>query len=168
MKAIVVKTNGDHDLVELVGTNPRAEQFARVDTKRSGIHIRSIAVERLTDEDPDLSHLKQSYNEPSITSAEAEKYKIQDDKRLDAYDRGDWYMMGVRATADVAITPKGSSAGTLVTISSGGLWGIESDSGESYFKDVERDELDELEGLLLTIGVPKKEVEKAIREAKRK
>jgi hypothetical protein len=44
-------------------------------------------------------------------------------------------------------------------IRSSGLWGIESDSGDDYFKEVALEQLDELENMLQAIGIPQTEVD---------
>lgn len=56
-------------------------------------------------------------------------YALQDSRRMDALNNGDWMFIGVKAT----VTLNGREIG------SDSLWGIESDSDESYFAEAERD-----------------------------
>ena len=80
------------------------------------------------DEYPDISYLEQDYStDKSITKKEAAKYRAQDQKRLDAYNRGDWYM-GFVGCEISATTPTNWACPPLVGRAY--LHGIESDSGE--------------------------------------
>lgn len=87
---------------------------------------------------------------------EYKEYGLQDFKRMESINRGDICFMGVRAEARVQL------AGDLVqTITSGGLWGIESDSGPKYFKEVEDEQLSELRDELRAIGFTDAKIKKA-------
>ncbi len=112
--------------------------------------IRRVYVERMLDEYPDLSHLGEYGNSPTSECAidreargDAGRNECrwfnptmtgeqtgnpdspeQDYQRMEAYNRGDWHMVGIRAVAEVV-----TASGTIQTLRSGGLWGIESDSG---------------------------------------
>ena len=66
---------------------------------------------------------------------------------MEALSRGDWYFMGI--VAEARITLPGSDV--IQRITSGGLWGIESDCGD-YQREVEADQLAELRGELDTLG----------------
>jgi hypothetical protein len=57
---------------------------------------------------------------------------------------------------------------TTQTIRSGGLWGIESDSGDDYLTEVENEQLDELKDELHAIGFSKRAVAAAFRDVKRR
>ena len=58
--------------------------------------------------------------------------------RREAYHRGDFGFVGLYLEADVLI-PYGADS-IISTIRTPGLWSIESDSGESYFRSVAHDE----------------------------
>jgi len=75
------------------------------------------------------------------------KYARQDYDRMEALSRGDWYFMGI--VAEARITLPGSDV--IQRITSGGLWGIESDCGD-YQREVEDDQLVELRGELEALG----------------
>lgn len=70
-----------------------------------------------------------------------------DYRRMESLSRGDWGFVGIRAVAKLSVN------GTLQTVTSGGLWGIESDSGKDYFKEVEKEQIDELRATLAELGV---------------
>lgn len=101
--------------------------------KRSAPQLHDIRVRVLPDEDPDTSYLDP--NDPEWKD------------RYEAYRNGDFSFVGVRAEADVAI------GGVIQTLTSGGLWGIESDSGDEHFKDVAGEEWNELRKILTDVGV---------------
>lgn len=67
--------------------------------------------------------------------------------RRKAYYEMDFYFVGIRAVATIRIKD------VIQTISSPGLWGIESDSGEEYFESVYADEKNVLHEMLAELGV---------------
>lgn len=98
--------------------------------------LREVRVVVVEDTDPDPSYLDQE--------------EFED--RREAYQRGDFYFVGIRAEAEVVIE------GTLQTLQSGGLWGIESDSERSYFEEVANEEWSQLRDVLKTVGVATKQL----------
>lgn len=94
----------------------------------------TVIVKRVLDDDPDLSWLTQDYED---CGEDAAKYREQDRERLDAYDRGEWYMLGVCVEIRKQTTTKWANGGLEVGRAS--VWGIESDSGESHLAEVEKD-----------------------------
>jgi len=82
-----------------------------------------------------------------LTADEVRKYVRQDYDRMESLNAGDWCYIGIRAEAKVQVT-----GDTVQRISSGGLWGIESDSDRSYFDEVQKDELANLKTELLALG----------------
>lgn len=113
------------------------------------IHIEKIAIERLYDSDPDTSYLEQEGFED----------------RLDQYKRDVFSFIGIRAVAEISITCETSN--TIQHITSGGLWGIESDSPEKYLKEIEQTELDELCDQLHALSISKRAISAAFREVSR-
>ena len=83
--------------------------------------------------------------------------------RLERLNQGDWCYLGITALADVR-----SESGIIQTIRSGGLWGIESDSGEDYFAEVEEEELDGLRRELGSFGFGKRAIDYAFKRVERK
>lgn len=84
----------------------------------------------------------------------------KDFDRMEALNAGDWSFIGIRACADVTIGE------TRQSIYSGGLWGIESDSEESYLAEIERDEMADLRTILYELGFSKRAIAAAINETK--
>lgn len=119
-----------------------------------------VWADRIEDEYPDLSYLDQF--EDSNDSEERKYYK-RDQERKSEYGAY-WYMLGIVAYAEIGIPilkPNGEvSHYTIQKVSSGGLWGIESDSGEDYFESIEREELDSLREILKSMNVNIREFKK--------
>lgn len=102
-------------------------------------------------------------NYAGLDHAEIVKYCLQDYKRMESGNHGDWSFIGIRAIADVQIE------GDIVQeIKSGGLWGIESDSGDDYIQEVSQEELHALRNQLESIGFSKRAVSVAFKNVKRK
>ena len=127
-------------------------------------------MERIVDESPDLSNLGEYSNEakspaaidreergdmgrnefryfnPAMTGEETGNPESpeQDYKRAEAYNLGEWWMIGIRASVTIQIPSRQGGWWTMHKISSPGLWGVESDSGEDYFAEVFEQECDVL------------------------
>lgn len=84
----------------------------------------------------------------------------QDYKRMEAGMAGEWHLVGVRAEAEVTL-----AGNTVQILTSGGLWGIESDSDASYFAEVEKEELDNLKSELLAAGFAEADIVAAFEKA---
>jgi len=77
-------------------------------------------------------------------------------RRMESLNNGNWCFIGIIAKAEIKTV-----SGTLQTIQSGGLWGVESDSGESELDQVGKDELEGLRQELESLGFNKKAIDKA-------
>jgi hypothetical protein len=91
---------------------------------------------------------------------------------MEALNYGDWCYIGIRAEAeigigDVAEYPKKFNV-TCQTITSGVLWGIESDSDESHIEETEKDELANLKQQLLALGFSKRAISAAFKNVEHK
>jgi len=133
--------------------------------------------EIVTDDSPDLSHIGEYSNTPGPKDRTIDREKRgdmgwheyryfiaamsakdtgnrlsvgQDYKRMEDYNRGEWGMVCVRATIELKI-PHGQGFITQ-TITTPGLWGIESDSGEDCFNEIFREECATLEEMLNQLG----------------
>jgi len=104
--------------------------------RRARAKLEQVRVVVETDPDPDISYLEQD--------------EFED--RLAAYQRGDFTFVGVRAEADVII------GGVVQTLTSGGLWGVESDSDPAYVEEIADEEYNELRKILKDIGVATSEL----------
>jgi hypothetical protein len=76
-------------------------------------------------------------------------YCEQDEARFNAWRKGDWYFVGVRAKATIKL-PYGTNPDCWITseLLSPGLWSVESDSGDAYFRQVYEEEREILAGML--------------------
>jgi hypothetical protein len=91
-----------------------------------------------------------------LTPEDVRKYTRQDYDRMESLNAGNWCYIGIRAEAQVNVT------GNLVQrITSGGLYGVESDSDRSYFAEVQADELANLKTELLALGFSKRAIAQA-------
>lgn len=80
------------------------------------------------DDCPDLSYLEQDYStDKSISKKEAAKYRKQDQERLEAYHRGEWYMTCVGCEISIA-TAMNWAVPTVIDRAY--LGGVESDNGD--------------------------------------
>lgn len=118
--------------------------------------IQKIVIKHIPDEYPNLEHLEQEYED--VPEPERSKYLAQDKKRLDAYNNGYWYSMGIRAETEILVPEHllGYSSNNpsyrIVPITSGGIWGVESDYIDEY-KDDENTEIQNLKDLLKVFGI---------------
>lgn len=64
-------------------------------------------------------------------------YVIDDTARMQAWEDGEWYLLGIR----VRVRVHNWTTGNVQTVESAGLWGIESDSTEDYFLQIAQEEL---------------------------
>lgn len=110
--------------------------------------ITRVRIEQTIDTDADLSYLGDAENYKGLPAAEIAEYVAQDRKRLDAYNRGEWWCVGVYAIAEIEIPT--TQGGWMIRdeIRSPGLWGIESDSDQSYLDEIAAGELEQLRDIL--------------------
>lgn len=91
----------------------------------------------------------------SDTDEDVSRYTEEAYKQGEAYHRGEWCYVGIRAEAEVTFTD------VIQQISSGGIYGIESDSGD-YLTEVANDELDALRVELCAAGFADEQIDAAI------
>jgi len=90
----------------------------------------------------------------------------QDHHRLETY--GDlWVCVGVEAIAYLSVLLKSGPKGFAIcqTIKSGGVWGIENDSGTEYLREEGENELAQLRNILTALGMENTEIDKAEKDA---
>jgi hypothetical protein len=81
----------------------------------------------------------------------------QDYARMCSLMDGEFEFIGIGAEAEVVVE------GVCQTIHSGGLWGIESDSDESYLREIEQEQLGELRDQLYALGFSKRAIAAAVK-----
>ncbi len=91
------------------------------------------------DDDPDVSWLEGD-------RCDNDDDRAADRERLEAFNRGDWWMVGIRVRATIVVN------GVLQRIESGGLWGVESDARD-YWKEVACEEYAALVDTLAALGI---------------
>ncbi len=90
-------------------------------------------------------------------------YGMQDYKRMKGLNDGSWSYVGIQADAIVKY-PTGNNSYRLETLSSSGLWGIESDC-DDYLQEVMKEQIDELREHLMTFNVLLENFESLAQEA---
>lgn len=103
-------------------------------------------------------------NDSSLTTAEIREYAQQNYKRMTGLNNGDWCFIGIGAEAEV----QSNAGGSIQTITSGGLWGIESDSESSYFTEIESEQLAELKSELSALGFSRRAIATAFKSVEHK
>ena len=107
--------------------------------------INKVTIEWIPDNDADLSWLDQ-------TDAEmGEGFEAQSKERKESYGQS-WEMLGCVAKAEVSYDI-GQGNRRLETLSSGGLWGIESDMDDNTRQDYENEQLEDLASHLAHFGI---------------
>lgn len=103
------------------------KQHTRHDTRGT---VREVTILLIYDE----------YASPKDWLFQDDDYKEEDQKRYDAWLNDEWYLLGVR----VRVYDHNWQTGNTCVYESAGLWGIESDSEDSYFTEVAEEQLAEL------------------------
>lgn len=145
------------------------DEIKEIARKTSKPVLAAVYGEREIDEYPDLTWLKTVQAEDgSIISScrysneDIKKYgleKVQrwideDHERLESYGYA-WWMIGIRAVAEINIPINNSNGECFVIqeIVTPGVWGIESDSEEAYFKEIFSEEVAFLRDMLEKLNV---------------
>lgn len=153
-------------------------------TRKAAKRIDRVRFVREVDTDPDMSYLGEYKSSPGAEDRTIDReergdmgrnefrYFIaamsaketgnpesveQDYKRAEAMNRGEWWYVGIRAEARIVVGE------TCQRITSGGLWGIESDSGADYFAEVQAEELANLKEQLMELGFSRRAVSAALK-----
>ena len=93
------------------------------------------------------------WNLKGAEKREAWKHALEDMERLETLGKT-WDLIGIYAEAKIAIDS------ILETISSGGLWGIDSTNDEDYLEMIEAEELATLAVILKELGFTEAEIAK--------
>ena len=147
--------------------------------------IRSIKIKQYFDSDPDTSFLGEysnkrakfsfdrqflgdmnrneyryfnPYPNPLTGKTQKEKKELyqwakQNYERMESLNNQNWFFFGLVVEAEIIIN------GVIQNISSGGLWGIESDSDRSYLQEIIKDEITDLKDQLKEIGFFDEDIE---------
>jgi len=93
------------------------------------------------------------------TADEIREYVRQDYTRMERLNNGGWCYIGIRAEAEIQLTKDGP----FQEITSGGLWGIESDSNTAHLVSIEMEELADLSTQLHALGFSKRAIAAAFK-----
>jgi hypothetical protein len=111
-------------------------------------------------------------NYKGLPAEEIRKYCRQDYERMEQLERGYFHFIGIRAECSIGIPqPHFSSNGTpylTQKLTSGGLWGIESDQSKTDFEETEREQLDELRDVLSGLGFSRRAISMSFKNVDRK
>ena len=94
-----------------------------------------------------------TYHIPTFVEDEGEEYREENLLRLAAYNRGEWHYQGCAVKAYVSYPIDNQGNRRMEVFTSGGLWGIESDSDSDYLLSVEAEELADLTSHLEVFGI---------------
>ena len=89
------------------------------------------------------------------------KYVQQDYASMRSYNAGEWDYIGISAQATIQL----ADSAPIQVITSGGLWGIESNAGD-YLKEVGQEQLSELRAQLKAIGFSSRAISAAFKNIK--
>lgn len=137
------------------------------------ITLKSVAIETIIDDHPDLSYLGEFRDSPGPVEKTIDRYErgvvrtgdyryfvaqhgpeetgnpdsVEEDwQRMEAYG-SEWWSIGIKAIATIRVT------GVTQTLTSDGVWGVESDSPDEYLERIAQTELNELRAVLDGIGI---------------
>lgn len=126
--------------------------------------IMKIWTVEVIDTDADLAWLTDPGRYEGVSPEDRAEYETQDKARLAAYNLGRWWFVGIKACAMIVMFC--NSANWLTNeVSSGGLWGIESDSGDDYKKEIAQEELYSLCDALQELGFSDDDINEAMHTA---
>jgi opacity protein-like surface antigen len=177
LKNIEANLTGRDCMADRVASSLRYAKEALSDAPR----INAIRIEHMPDDNPDFNHLGRYSNKPGPADRTVDRYPDgtnwtyrqqmryfiaansaeetgnpdsveQDYQRMEAYNRQEWSMLGIRAVADVSYDV-GDRTRRIERFTSAGLWGVESDSDADYLTSVASDELADLKAHLEHFGI---------------
>ena len=108
-----------------------------------------------------------------LTDEEVRKYVKSDYERLESLNRGDWCFIGIRAEAEIRCVYMTEGRGgrdyfQTQKITSGGVFGFESDMSQTDFEEVESEQLADLKDQLAAIGFSKRAIATAFKTVEHK
>ena len=132
--------------------------------------IISISTKTQIDESPDFSYMGEYTNTESETTIDrgnvsGNQYKYfepcnpeygeQDYERMEGYNNCEGSFIGISKIAEVEI------GGVIQEISSGALWGVETDGNKEYLDDIIFDQFFELSAILQEMGFSVGDIKRA-------
>jgi hypothetical protein len=102
-------------------------------------------------------------NYAGLDAEEIRKYCHQDYERMEDLEKQNWYYVGVQAQSEIALRVGEDNVLLTQTITSGGVWGIESDSDKADFDEVNGEQLAELKSELRALGFSTRAISQAFK-----
>lgn len=99
-----------------------------------------------------------------VGTKEYYEYGMTDFERMEGLNSGQWSYIGIDAVACVSVSVDNGMTWKSDRLTSGGLWGIDSNSGEAYFKEVKGEELAALSTYLAEYGFTRLQIDEAMKE----
>lgn len=112
---------------------------------------------------PSFNYVDKHGHAKDLTPEEVRKYTRDDYGRMERLNSGDCFI-GIRADAEYSV---GGSPAPIQEVTSGGLWGIESDSDSDFLTDTENEQLHELKAQLKAIGFSSRAISAAFKSIER-
>lgn len=167
--SITVKQMADYDAdTSFIGEFSRdAETEFAIDHRERGGHGKDIlqwfnpaTVESF---DPNASWIPAGTKDKKAYWLKAMRHNAEQDyARMLQLEQGEFSFIGIRAEAKVQLVPQG----VIQDITSGGIWGVESDSGD-YLGELEKEQLSELRSELHAAGFSNRAITAAFRQVVR-
>lgn len=155
IRAVEVPAEIGHDVTAWLDARPELWEPTEPEPVRVLAVVDSVEIRRVPDDNPDLSYLTHPDRYADCSDADRKLNEGADAGRLAAFNRGDWEFVGVYAVAKVRLYlsthPNGSCGG--FEVSSGGLWGTESDSDPEHFAEIEGEQRADLAEMLHALGL---------------
>lgn len=107
---------------------------------------------------------KQGRPTNGLTAEEVRTYVRRDYDRMESLNNQQWCYLGIRADAEVCL----ADSGAVQRITSGGVWGYESDMAPTDFEEAESEQLAELKTQLLALGFSRRAIAAAFKSIERK
>lgn len=95
----------------------------------------------------------------------AREYCRQDYRRMEALNEGEWHYMGITAEARVSYASGPNGHRRIEWFTSGGLWGIESDSHIDHLMEIANEEFSNLREHLNAFNVDTSEFDELVNDA---
>lgn len=163
--SITIKKTMDTDAdTSFIGEYTDTQEEGVID-RNAGEFIEKIKDYEAPSKNREYRFFKPYVGEEKVGTPEYYKYGMQDFERMESLNKGDWYFMGVTAVAEVGISLDGGKTWKLDKLTSGGLWGIESDSGE-HIKEEANNQLEDLKAYLKEYGFTKTQIDTAFKTIK--
>jgi len=113
---------------------------------------------------PSFNYVTKDGRPKDMTPEDVRKYTRQDYERMEDLNKGEWCFIGIRAEAEYQL----AKDGPFQDLTSGGLWGVESDAGREHIAETEKEELSQLREQLTALGFSRRAIAAAFKNVEHK